>query len=56
MYATIRCHRLEELLAAKLKCLLQRRHSFDLYDYVYSVFINRDLEVNRTAILRTSSR
>jgi predicted nucleotidyltransferase component of viral defense system len=51
--ATLRCHKLEELLAAKLKCLLQRRHSFDLYDYVYSVFINRDIEVNRTEILRT---
>jgi predicted nucleotidyltransferase component of viral defense system len=51
--ATIRCHKLEELLAAKLKCLLQRRHSFDLYDYVYSVFINRDIEVNRTELLRT---
>jgi predicted nucleotidyltransferase component of viral defense system len=51
--ATIRCHKLEELLAAKLKCLLQRRHSFDLYDYVYSVFINRDLEINRGEILRT---
>jgi predicted nucleotidyltransferase component of viral defense system len=51
--ATVRCHKLEELLAAKLKCLLQRQHSFDLYDYVYSVFINRDIEVNRTEILRT---
>jgi len=51
--ATIRCHKLEELLAAKLKCLLQRRHSFDLYDYVYSVFINRDLEINRSDLLRT---
>ena len=51
--ATIRCHKLEELLAAKLKCLLQRRHSFDLYDYVYSVFINRDLEVNRSELLQT---
>lgn len=50
---TLRCHKLEELLAAKLKCLLQRRHSFDLYDYVYSVFINHDLEVNRTELLRT---
>jgi predicted nucleotidyltransferase component of viral defense system len=50
---TIRCHKLEELLAAKLKCLLQRRHSFDLYDYVYSVFINRDIEVNRAELLRT---
>ncbi len=45
------CHKLEELLAAKLKCLLQRRHSFDLYDYVYSIFINRDIEVNRSEIL-----
>lgn len=52
-HITIRCHKLEELLAAKLKCLMQRRHSFDLYDYVYSVFINRDLEVNRVEILRT---
>jgi len=51
--ATIRCHKLEELLAAKLKCLLQRRHSFDLYDYVYGVFINRDLEINRGEILGT---
>jgi predicted nucleotidyltransferase component of viral defense system len=51
--ATIRCHKLEELLAAKLKCLLQRRHSFDLYDYVYSVFINRDIDVNRSELLRT---
>jgi len=50
---TIRCHKLEELLAAKLKCLIQRRHLFDLYDYVYSVFINHDLEVNRTEVLRT---
>jgi hypothetical protein len=49
--ATLRCHKLEELLAAKLKCLLQRRHSFDLYDYVYSVFINRDLEIDRVELL-----
>ncbi len=51
--ATVRCHKLEELLAAKLKCLLQRRHSFDLYDYVYSVFINRDIEINRAELLQT---
>jgi hypothetical protein len=49
----IKCHKLEELLASKLKCLLQRRHSFDLYDYVYSVFINRDIEVNRSELLQT---
>jgi predicted nucleotidyltransferase component of viral defense system len=51
--ATLRCHKLEELLAAKLKCLLQRRHSLDLYDYVYSVFINRDIEINRAELLQT---
>jgi predicted nucleotidyltransferase component of viral defense system len=52
----IKCHKLEELLASKLKCLLQRRHSFDLYDYVYSVFINRDIEVNRAEVLSTFLR
>lgn len=51
-HTSIRCHKLEELLAAKLKCLLQRRHSFDLYDYVYSVFINRDLQIDRSELLR----
>jgi len=51
--ASIKCHKLEELLAAKLKCLLQRRHSFDLYDYVYSIFLNRDIEVNRSEIVGT---
>lgn len=49
----MKCHKLEELLASKLKCLLQRRHSFDLYDYVYSVFINRDIRVDRSEVLRT---
>jgi predicted nucleotidyltransferase component of viral defense system len=52
----IKCHKLEELLASKLNCLLQRRHSFDLYDYVYSVFINRDIEVNRAEVLSTFLR
>jgi predicted nucleotidyltransferase component of viral defense system len=52
----LRCHKLEELLASKLKCLLQRRHSFDLYDYVYSVFINRDLAIDRGELLGTFLR
>jgi predicted nucleotidyltransferase component of viral defense system len=49
----IQAQKLEELLASKLKCLIQRRHSFDLYDYVYSIFINRDIEVNRGEIVST---
>lgn len=48
----IKCIKLEELLASKLKCLLQRRHSADLYDYVYSVFINNSLDVSRSEILQ----
>ena len=50
--AVIKCIKLEELLASKLKCLLQRRHSADLYDYVYSVFFNKSLDVNRSEILQ----
>lgn len=49
----VNCIKLEELLASKLKCLLQRRHSADLYDYVYSVFINKSLDVSRSEILQT---
>lgn len=48
----MKCQKLEELLAAKLKCLLQRRHSYDLYDYVYSVFLNRHIEINRSEIVQ----
>lgn len=47
----VRCLKLEEMLAAKLKCLIQRRMSSDLYDYVYAIFINRELEVNQREIV-----
>jgi len=33
----IQCMKLEEIIATKLKCLLQRQHAPDLYDYVYSI-------------------
>jgi hypothetical protein len=39
------------MIASKLKCLLQRRHVPDVYDLVYSVFINRDIAVNRAEVL-----
>ena len=32
---TMRCVRLEEVLATKLRCLLQRKHSGDFFDLVY---------------------
>ncbi len=54
---TIRCMKLEEIIATKLKCLLQRQHAPDLFDYVYSIqllggSLDRD-EVVRTFIQKT---
>jgi len=39
------------MIANKLKCLLQRRHVPDVYDLVYSTFINREIAVNRQEVL-----
>lgn len=50
--ATIRCVKLEEALADKLKCLLQRRYCYDIFDLVYGTFISRDIEVNRTEMMQ----
>lgn len=47
----LHCLKLEEMIANKLKCLLQRQHVPDVYDLVYSVFVNRDIEVNRSEVL-----
>ena len=49
----VRCVKLEELLATKLKCLLQRWHVADLYDLIYSIFLNRDIDINRSEIVTT---
>lgn len=54
--AELQCMALEELLANKLKCLIQRRHSFDLYDLVYAAFFERSIEVDRQAVLSTFLR
>jgi predicted nucleotidyltransferase component of viral defense system len=52
----VRCLKLEEMIANKLKCLLQRRHVPDVYDLVYSVFVNRDIAVDRSEVLQTFLR
>ncbi|MBN1274236.1 MAG: nucleotidyl transferase AbiEii/AbiGii toxin family protein [Candidatus Aminicenantes bacterium] len=49
----IHCVKIEELLATKLKCLLQRRHVADLYDYIFSIFFNTGLNINRAEIVST---
>lgn len=47
------CIKLEEAMSDKLKCLLQRRTSNDLFDLAYSVFINNEIEVNKQEIVST---
>ena len=51
--ADIRCAKLEELLASKLKALLQRQHSPDLYDFVHAVFFQKILNISRREVLTT---
>lgn len=48
----LRCVAVEESIASKLKCLLQRRHSHDLYDLVYAAFFNDAIELDRSEIAR----
>ena len=49
---SLRCVAIEESIASKMKCLLQRRHSHDLYDLVYAAFFNQDIVLDRTEIAR----
>ncbi len=49
----IKCLKLEEILAIKLKCLLQRLHPADLYDFIYSTLIKSDLVINKSEIITT---
>jgi predicted nucleotidyltransferase component of viral defense system len=51
--ATIQCVQIEELLASKLRALLHRHHSPDLYDFVNAVFVQKVLDVSRKEILST---
>lgn len=51
--AVLRCLKLEEMLAAKLKCMLQREHIADVFDLAYSVLVNRDIAVNRREVVST---
>lgn len=48
--SVIRCVALEEILASKLKCLVQREHAPDLYDYVRWLLVD-EVPVDRGQIL-----
>lgn len=49
---SIQVVKLEEALADKLKCLLQRRYCYDLFDTVYAIFMAQELEVDRAEIVQ----
>jgi hypothetical protein len=51
--ANIQCMKLEEILATKMRCLLQRRHIADLFDLVYATLIAREIEISRSELLST---
>ena len=52
----IRVVKLEEALADKMKCLIQRRYAYDLFDLVYGVFINKEIDVNGRELVQTFLR
>lgn len=53
---SIQVVKLEEALADKLKCLLQRRYCYDLFDAVYAIFVAQELEVDRSEIVQVFLR
>lgn len=46
----IRCAQLEEILATKLKCTLQRERAGDVFDLIYSIYLNSDIPVDKALI------
>jgi predicted nucleotidyltransferase component of viral defense system len=54
--ATIHCISLEEALADKLKCLLQRRYCYDIFDLVHGAFVSHDIPVDRAALMNVFLR
>ncbi|MET0116023.1 MAG: nucleotidyl transferase AbiEii/AbiGii toxin family protein [Sedimenticola sp.] len=54
--AAIKCVKLEEILATKMRCLLQRKHIADLFDLVYAAVISPDIEIDRSQLLSTFFR
>ena len=55
-HATLEVVSLEEALADKLKCLLQRQISNDLFDLVHPIFLNNDIAVDKKTIVTTFLR
>jgi predicted nucleotidyltransferase component of viral defense system len=51
--ASIKCVKLEEILATKMRCLLQRKHIADLFDLVYVSIIAPEIDIDRSELIST---
>lgn len=51
--ATIRCHKIEEVLASKLTTLLHRRKAVDLFDLLYAIVFTNEYQVTRREVITT---
>lgn len=51
--ASIRCQKIEEILASKLTTLLHRRKAIDLFDLLYSIVFARECDVDRLQVITT---
>jgi predicted nucleotidyltransferase component of viral defense system len=52
-FAQIRCQKLEEILASKLTTLLFRRKAQDLFDLIFAIFFNPELQISRREVIGT---
>jgi Nucleotidyl transferase AbiEii toxin, Type IV TA system len=52
----LRCQKIEEVLASKLKTLLHRRKAVDMFDLLYSILIAKDFPVVRREVISTFLR
>ena len=51
--ATIRCHKIEEILASKLTTLLHRRKAVDMFDLLYAIVFTKEYQVTRREVITT---
>ena len=51
--ASVRCQKIEEILASKLTTLLHRRKAIDLFDLLYSIVFAREFAVDRLQLIAT---
>jgi len=54
--ATIKCAKIEEILATKLRCLLQRNRIADLFDLVYAFVIKSGVDIDISQLIGTFFR